>query len=51
MLEHAGQANEGADVEEGCLETIIKKNYISMQHDNNSGGMLGAGSWCCSVPG
>lgn len=29
-------------MKEGCLETIIEDNDISMQHDENAGGMLAA---------
>ena len=36
------QGNEGVDVKEGCLDTVIENNNISMQHDENAGGMLAA---------
>ena len=39
------QGNEGVDVKEGCQHTLIENNDISMQRDENAGGMLAA---CCS---
>ena len=41
------QGNEGVDVKEGCQHTLIENNDISMQRDENAGGMLAA--WCSSV--
>ncbi|CAM9209620.1 unnamed protein product, partial [Laminaria digitata] len=35
--------NEGVDVKEGCLDTTIKDNRISMQHDPDSGGISSHG--------
>eukprot|EP00904_Undaria_pinnatifida_P010505 jgi/Undpi1/6585/HiC_scaffold_20.g09064.m1 len=31
--------NEGVDVKEGCLDTVIENNNISMQRDENAGGI------------
>ena len=41
------QGNEGVDVKEGCMGTVIENNEISMQHDANSGGMLA--TRCCYI--
>lgn len=36
------QGNEGVDVKEGSLNTVIENNKISMQRDENAGGKLSA---------
>ena len=38
----ADQGNEGVDVKEGSLNTVIENNAISMQRDENAGGKLPA---------
>lgn len=42
----ACQGNEGIDVKEGCLNTRIENNYISLQHDDDAGGMFPALRYC-----
>eukprot|EP00904_Undaria_pinnatifida_P004130 jgi/Undpi1/13718/HiC_scaffold_9.g03371.m1 len=39
----ATHGNEGVDVKEGCLDTIIENNEISMQNDPESGGIASHG--------
>lgn len=40
MLVYFDQGNEGIDVKEGCLDTHIENNTISMQFDEDAGGTL-----------
>ena len=43
------QGNEGVDVKEGCLDTVIEYNNIAMQNDPHSAGL--AFAYCFVVLG